>query len=82
MPPAPWGNSRARRVTSFAGVVALAALVWLVVLPTLGNVPSVRAYIEYNERAGIDPSAKFYSELPAMRQFIDRATAAQRRLPK
>ena len=78
MRPMPLATDRARRLGAFAGVLAIAGLMWLVVLPALGHVPRVRRYIDYNERVGIDPSAKFYSELPAMRQIIDRATAAQR----
>lgn len=78
MPQVPCANDRTRRIGSLAGAMAVAGLIWLVVLPSIGNLPSVRRYIEHNERAGIDPSAKFYSELPAMRQIIERATAAQR----
>jgi len=76
-----WENERARRLGACVGALAIAGLLWLVLLPAIGNVPSVRRYIDYNERAGIDPSAKFYSELPAMGRLIDRAVTAQRGLP-
>ena len=60
--------------------VAVIAGVWLVVLPRVATLPAVRAYIERNEAAGIDPSAKFYSEAPAMPRILEevrRARAAE-----
>lgn len=45
---------------------AVAAVIWLAALPRAAQVSSVRAAIERNELNGVDPSAKFYSEIPAM----------------
>jgi hypothetical protein len=58
--------------------LAAIAVVWLIVLPRVAALPTVRAHIQRNEQAGIDPSAKFYSELPAMPRIIDQIEAARR----
>ncbi len=61
-----------------ACAVAIAA-VWLGVLPLAAKTDGVRRMIERNELRGIDPSAKFYSELPAMEGIIDRMDGVSRR---
>jgi hypothetical protein len=65
-----------RRLMTCAGVIAA---VWLVVLPYISQQAGVRTYIERNETLGIDPSAKFYTELPAMPALLDRAESVRRR---
>lgn len=51
---------------AFALLTAGAAIIWLVVLPLAAETPAIERYIERNEQLGIDPGAKFYSELPVM----------------
>lgn len=58
--------------------LAAIALCWLGLLPLAARNARVQAMIEHNEALGIDPSAKFYSELPAMPEIIDRVRAARR----
>jgi hypothetical protein len=48
------------------------AVCWLLLLPLAAQQPAIHNYIERNERLGVDPSAKFYSELPAMPAIADR----------
>ncbi|SFH99710.1 hypothetical protein [Planctomicrobium piriforme] len=79
MPQMPSGSNPVRRIASFAAAVAAVATVWLVVLPAAGNRADVRGLIERNERLGIDPSAKFYTELPGMQGFLDNIDSALRR---
>ncbi|HWL08166.1 MAG TPA: hypothetical protein VNQ76_07175 [Planctomicrobium sp.] len=55
------------------------AFVWLGVLPRLETQPVVRDFIEHNNALGIDPSAKFYTEHPATRSFLDHIDTAHRR---
>lgn len=43
--------------------VGVMALIWLVVLPRLGETPPIKRHIETMKAAGIDPSAMFYTEL-------------------
>lgn len=50
--------------------VVVMGILWLVVLPRVAVLPAVRARIERNEAAGIDPAAKFYTELPAMPRLL------------
>lgn len=45
---------------------ALLAAVWLLLLPRVAQQQTVRDTIERNERLGINPAAKFYTELPCM----------------
>jgi len=51
---------------SLAVATATAAVVWLTILPRVGQQPAVRDYIRRNELLGVDPAAKFYTELPCM----------------
>ena len=51
--------------------LAALAVVWLGLLPLLGRHPEIDAHIRRNERLGIDPSAKFYTELPAMPELYE-----------
>ena len=71
--------SRKRFLTPFLAWTAILAVFWLVALPLLGSRPAIQRYIERNESLGIDPSAKFYTELPGMADFLDRTDAARRR---
>ena len=50
--------------------LATVAAIWLVVLPALAQVSAIRITIDRHEAHGVDPSAKFYSELPAMPAII------------
>ena len=50
--------------------LAAIAAIWLVVLPSLAQVPAIRTTIQRHEAHGVDPSAKFYSEVPAMPMII------------
>jgi hypothetical protein len=61
-----------------AAIAAIAAL-WLGVLPLVARQPGIQAYVERNEALGIDPSAKFYTELPLMPEIFDRIQSLQRR---
>ena len=65
-----------RRLMACAGVIVA---IWLGVLPQVGQQTGVRTTIERNETLGIDPSAKFYTELPAMPALLDRAESVRRR---
>jgi len=58
--------------------VAIVVVLWVVVLPRIGALPPVRDYISRNESLGIDPSVKFYSELPAMRSIQFRVEEIRR----
>lgn len=52
-----------RKRLMFLGWFALIFLFWGGVLPWLGDRDWVRARIDRQNRAGIDPSAMFYTEL-------------------
>ena len=52
-------------------VAAAITSVWLLVLPRVATFPPIQAHIDRNEAAGIDPAAKFYSELPAMPRLLE-----------
>lgn len=61
--------------------LAAIAAIWLVVLPALAQVSAVRAMIDRHEAHGVDPSAKFYSELPAMPMISRRVDEIRRAEP-
>jgi hypothetical protein len=60
---------------------AAVAIVWLTVLPRVGEQPVVREQIRRNERLGIDPAAKFYTELPCMPGIFHRVDRSMHRPP-
>lgn len=49
-----------------AAVCIGAAVAWLGVLPAIAARPAVKARLDELDAKGIDPSAMYYSELPAM----------------
>ena len=55
-------------------VIAL-TFCWLIILPHLARTPAVRTMIDRNEALGINPSAKFYSELPGLPRVNHRVEA-------
>lgn len=55
-----------------AVVTTCMVVAWLVVLPQIGEFPHVRAMIDHNDERGIDPTAKFYTELPMMGRVRER----------
>lgn len=57
--------------------VAAMGLTWLVLLPRIAALPAVRATIEQNEAAGVDPAAKFYTEVPAMPRLLEQVRQAR-----
>ena len=59
------------RVRLALALVAIAAI-WLGILPAVAQVSSVNRMIRRQEAHGVDPSAKFYSELPAMPMITQR----------
>lgn len=63
-----WLNRDTYRMSA---CLAAIAVVWLVVLPIVGQHPNIDAHIRRNERLGIDPSAKYYTELPAMPRLYE-----------
>ncbi len=48
---------------ALCGICTAAIFLWGLVLPWVATWPSMAARIERNAERGIDPSAKFYSEL-------------------
>jgi hypothetical protein len=65
----------------FAAGIALLLLVWLVLLPALGNWTPVREHVARLDRAGVNAQAMFYTELPDMPDIAARITSARTRHP-
>lgn len=61
-----------RRLAAWAGA---AAVVWLAALPWASRTAAVRQRIARDEALGVDPCAKFYTELPAMPAIVARVRA-------
>lgn len=62
--------------------LAAIAAIWLLILPALAEVSTVRTMIERHEADGVDPSAKFYSELPAMPMISRQVDEIRRQHPE
>jgi len=58
------------------------AAIWLLILPALAEVSIIRRMIDRHEADGVDPSAKFYSELPAMPMISQRVDEIRRAQPE
>jgi hypothetical protein len=86
MCPALWPNKTSEYGRLWCGrcallaAIATAAITWLAVLPLVGEQPVVRATISRNERLGIDPAAKFYTELPCMPCVYHRIERSMQRV--
>jgi hypothetical protein len=72
-------NATWRGRCALAATIAAVAVVWLAVLPLIGRQPVVSQYILRNERMGIDPAAKFYTELPCMPGVYNRIERSMQR---
>ncbi|MBI1345284.1 hypothetical protein GC163_03255 [bacterium] len=59
-----WASTFHRWLT-LSGIIATMSVIWLIVLPAIAHWPTVEATIARHHQLGIDPSAKFYSELDA-----------------
>jgi hypothetical protein len=73
------GPGRLAAGARLALCIAAIAVGWLLLLPWAAQTPRVQNMIKQNEALGINPSAKFYSELPVM-PAIRRRVAEIRRL--
>ncbi len=56
-------DSQIRRGVSLAAATLAIGLIWLVVLPFIGEQPAVVRHITAQQQLKIDPSAMFYTEL-------------------
>ena len=70
----PQGLSPRVRLTACLAALAVG---WLLVLPLAARLPAVSGIVERNERLGIDPSVKFYSELRVMPEIRQRMEAVR-----
>ncbi len=61
-----------RKWLSLLVVLIGTAFLWLIVLPSVSEIPSVRERIERNRSAGINPTALFYTDHPAMPEIEKR----------
>ncbi len=64
--------ARRRDWLRLAACVAAMGVAWLVALPWLARTPAVRERIARDEAMGVNPSAKFYTELPATPRIVAR----------
>jgi hypothetical protein len=64
----PWSSPRWR----LALALGMIAILWLVVLPWLADRPRVRARLEWLDSRRIDPSARYYTDLEAMKPILQR----------
>jgi len=47
-------------------IMLVIAGVWMIILPLVSDLPTVRKRIENNRTAGINPTAVFYTDHPGM----------------
>lgn len=63
------------RVARLAAACAVVAAIWLILLPALARLRPIHDHIERMERARIDPSAMFYTEIEGMDEIRARVDA-------
>ena len=64
-----------------AAIVAAIALLWLIVLPAIGNNAAMREAIAEREARGIDSGAMFYTDLELMDGVLARVKEFHREKP-
>jgi hypothetical protein len=74
-----WDNDRVNGFVRLIAAAVVIAAVWLLLLPQVGKKAAIRQYIARNEAQGIDPSAKFYTELPGMTAIWAKMEGVKRR---
>ena len=62
-------------------VVAVIALMWLIVLPIVGEMDSMKSAIDAREARGIDTGAMFYTDLELMDDVLARSKEFHRDHP-
>ncbi len=62
-------TSKVKGWASLCLCVATIAILWLAVLPWIGEQQSVKSDIEHLKQRGIDASALYYTDLEAMEQI-------------
>ena len=64
-----------------AAIVATIVLLWLIVLPAIGECEAMRAAIAEREASGIDRGAMFYTDLDLMDDVLARSKQFHREHP-
>ncbi|QDT92068.1 hypothetical protein [Gimesia algae] len=54
----------------FLSLLTGVCLLWLVILPQIASIPSVKADIDFLEEKKIDPTAMFYSDLETIEDTV------------
>jgi hypothetical protein len=77
------GSGRATRIARLrlAAIWSGIVVVWVVMLPWIAARPRVAARLHELDAEGIDPSAMFYSELPAMEGVLQKLDRSRRNDP-
>jgi hypothetical protein len=60
------------KTSTFMGCLAAMAIVWGWILPRLATFDAVRSRIDTNRKAGINPTAVFYTDHPTMPDIENR----------
>lgn len=63
------------------GILSGLVILWLGIWPAITRQPAIARYIQQNREQGIDPAAKFYTELEATAAGRVHVQSAQRRDP-
>ncbi len=71
-------NSGGRRLAAIAAAISV---LWLFVLPAIGERDSMRAAIDAREAQGIDSGAMFYTDLELMDDVLARSQQFHREHP-
>ncbi len=74
-------SCQSKQWAALSGAIGLILLIWLVVLPRVAQMPNVASRIRFMESRGIDPSARFYSELPCAMPNADEIARRMQESP-
>lgn len=53
-------------------VLAVIALMWMVALPWVSQAPRIQQHLDWLEEHQLDPSARYYTDLPAMEPILNQ----------
>lgn len=68
----PMTPDRRQGLIRLATISAVAAVIWMLVLPLLSTLPQVAAHLQWLEDQRVDPSAMYYTEVDALKPVLQR----------
>jgi hypothetical protein len=70
--PMPMTSDQRQGLVRLAGITAVAAVIWLILLPLLSMFPPMSERLQWLDDQRVDPSAMYYTEVDALKPVLQR----------